>query len=382
MLATTLSLVAVFLPVAFMGGIVGRFMNSLRHHHGVRDRGLAAGQLHADADAVLARWLKRPRRRRPRQPARARDAGVARAAAFYGRVERAYLRPARLVAWATAGWSWSPMHRWRSSRPVPLFVRGRTRTSCPTTTSRSSRSACARPKERACDDDADDRRLDRQPQIRELPGVRDDGGHDRRRPAADAEPGRRSTSQLQPIERAQARPVRSHGAGPRARSCRSTQRSTCASRSAPVRAFGGGVERRDPVLDRRPRPRPSSTEYSRQLMAKLQEDARRRRRRHQPDRRQAGAAACASTAPRRPTSACSVQRHRRARCNVLVGGQKVTTYYEKAASSTRSTCAPSDAVPQRRAQGIAQVDRAVGASCGTVPLRDVVDAHRRAPARR
>ena len=27
-LATTLSLVAVFLPVAFMGGIVGRFMNS------------------------------------------------------------------------------------------------------------------------------------------------------------------------------------------------------------------------------------------------------------------------------------------------------------------------------------------------------------------
>ena len=28
MLATSLSLIAVFLPVAFMGGIVGRFMNS------------------------------------------------------------------------------------------------------------------------------------------------------------------------------------------------------------------------------------------------------------------------------------------------------------------------------------------------------------------
>ena len=41
-LATTLSLVAVFLPVAFMGGIVGRFMNSLRPHHGVRDPRLAA----------------------------------------------------------------------------------------------------------------------------------------------------------------------------------------------------------------------------------------------------------------------------------------------------------------------------------------------------
>ena len=41
-LATTLSLIAVFLPVAFMGGIVGRFMNSFGVTMAVRHRGVAA----------------------------------------------------------------------------------------------------------------------------------------------------------------------------------------------------------------------------------------------------------------------------------------------------------------------------------------------------
>ena len=53
-LATTLSLMAVFLPVAFMGGIVGPLPQELRPHHGVRHRRLAARQLHAHADAVGA----------------------------------------------------------------------------------------------------------------------------------------------------------------------------------------------------------------------------------------------------------------------------------------------------------------------------------------
>ena len=53
-MATTLSLLAVFLPVGFMGGIVGPLHEFVRLHLGVRDRGFAAGLLHADADAFLA----------------------------------------------------------------------------------------------------------------------------------------------------------------------------------------------------------------------------------------------------------------------------------------------------------------------------------------
>ena len=53
-MATTLSLLAVFLPVGFMGGIVGPLHELVRLHLGLRHRGLAAGLLHPDADAVLA----------------------------------------------------------------------------------------------------------------------------------------------------------------------------------------------------------------------------------------------------------------------------------------------------------------------------------------
>ena len=53
-MATTLSLLAVFLPVGFMGGIVGRFMSSFGLTSALRHRGVAAGVVHADADAVLA----------------------------------------------------------------------------------------------------------------------------------------------------------------------------------------------------------------------------------------------------------------------------------------------------------------------------------------
>ena len=53
-MATTLSLVVIFLPVAFMGGHHRALLPQLRRHRRVRDRGLAAGLVHADADAVLA----------------------------------------------------------------------------------------------------------------------------------------------------------------------------------------------------------------------------------------------------------------------------------------------------------------------------------------
>ena len=53
-MATTLSLMAVFVPVGFMGGIVGRVHVVVRADGGVRDRRLAARVVHADADALLA----------------------------------------------------------------------------------------------------------------------------------------------------------------------------------------------------------------------------------------------------------------------------------------------------------------------------------------
>ena len=53
-LATTLSLVAIFAPVGFMSGMVGRFMRSFGLTMAFAVHGVAAGQLHAHADDVRA----------------------------------------------------------------------------------------------------------------------------------------------------------------------------------------------------------------------------------------------------------------------------------------------------------------------------------------
>ncbi len=53
-MATTLSLVVIFLPVAFMTGYAQAVHLSVRLDDGVRDPGVDARQLHADADAELA----------------------------------------------------------------------------------------------------------------------------------------------------------------------------------------------------------------------------------------------------------------------------------------------------------------------------------------
>jgi len=95
-LATTLSLVAVFLPVAFMSGIVGRFLNSfgLTMAFAIMVSLVVSFTL---TPMLSARWLKRP----------AHEHGPdghhsAKQSRFYGPVERAYMRMLR----------WSMGHRW------------------------------------------------------------------------------------------------------------------------------------------------------------------------------------------------------------------------------------------------------------------------------
>ena len=92
-LATSLSLIAVFLPVAFMGGIVGRFMNSF----GVTMAVAIAVSLLVSftlTPMMSSRWLK---------AAAPGEGGHTRAAhTVYGRVEATYLR---LLDWAMT-------HRW------------------------------------------------------------------------------------------------------------------------------------------------------------------------------------------------------------------------------------------------------------------------------
>jgi HAE1 family hydrophobic/amphiphilic exporter-1 len=92
-LATSLSLIAVFLPVAFMGGIVGRFMNSF----GVTMAIAIAVSLLVSftlTPMMASRWLK---------PADAEhDQESSRQKGFYAVIERTYMR---LLDWSMA-------HRW------------------------------------------------------------------------------------------------------------------------------------------------------------------------------------------------------------------------------------------------------------------------------
>ena len=67
-MATTLSLVVIFLPIAFMNGYAQAVHQSVRLDDGVRDHGVDAGQLHADADAQLAVPEAVGRRRRITRP--------------------------------------------------------------------------------------------------------------------------------------------------------------------------------------------------------------------------------------------------------------------------------------------------------------------------
>ncbi|MGH7372610.1 MAG: efflux RND transporter permease subunit [Candidatus Rokuibacteriota bacterium] len=110
-LATTLSLIAVFLPVAFMGGIVGRFMNSF----GITMAFAIAVSLfvaYTLTPMMASRWLAFD----------ARAKRTSKQSRFFGAIERGYTR---LLGWSMA-------HRWvivlacvlTVVSVVPLFIFG------------------------------------------------------------------------------------------------------------------------------------------------------------------------------------------------------------------------------------------------------------------
>ena len=103
-LATTLSLIAVFLPVAFMGGIPGRFLRSF----GMTMAFAIAVSLLVSftlTPMLASRWLRLDRRRRS-------DRAASRARALvdvvYRPIERVYMAMLALRDATTAGSSWSP----------------------------------------------------------------------------------------------------------------------------------------------------------------------------------------------------------------------------------------------------------------------------------
>ena len=91
-MATTLSLVVIFLPVAFMTGQVGPVLLQLRHHVGHGDPDLDVRVVHADAGAVrlVAAAVGRASRATPRRPS---SAGV------YAWMDRKY---GRMLEWSLA----------------------------------------------------------------------------------------------------------------------------------------------------------------------------------------------------------------------------------------------------------------------------------------
>jgi HAE1 family hydrophobic/amphiphilic exporter-1 len=91
-MATTLSLLAVFVPVGFMGGIIGRFMSSF----GLTAAGAIAISLLVSftlTPMLAARWLKSPSTEPGTHPVDARERG------FYRSIDRGYTR---MLQWAMA----------------------------------------------------------------------------------------------------------------------------------------------------------------------------------------------------------------------------------------------------------------------------------------
>ena len=130
-MATTLSLVVIFVPVAFMTGPGRPLLLQLRHHLGDGDHAVDVRLVHADAGAVRVVAAGGRREGRPRQ-----EQGPRRL-----RLDRPEVRrDARVVAGAPAADA-RHRRRWSCRRPSSS-TRTSARNWCPTTTRASSASTC------------------------------------------------------------------------------------------------------------------------------------------------------------------------------------------------------------------------------------------------
>ena len=93
-LSISLSLIAVFIPILLMGGIVGRLFREFARHAVDRDPGLAGGLAHHHADDVRAVPASRP----------ARETGAAGRRAVRAALRRGYGAHARPGRCGTACW--------------------------------------------------------------------------------------------------------------------------------------------------------------------------------------------------------------------------------------------------------------------------------------
>ena len=133
-LATTLSLVAIFVPVGFMGGIVGRFMTSFGFTmaFAILVSLLVSFTL---TPMLSARWIKMRPRREDAEGHEIEEAST-KDSRFFKPIDRAYTSMLS-GRWRIAGRS--PCWRCWCCSAACRCSRSRTRTSCRTTTSRSSR---------------------------------------------------------------------------------------------------------------------------------------------------------------------------------------------------------------------------------------------------
>ena len=109
MLATTLSLVAIFVPVGFMGGIVGRFMKSfgLTMSFAIMVSLLVSFTL---TPMLSARWIKMRPRREDADGHALPDHG-SKESRFFRPIDDGYSRTAVLGACASCCW-WRAWRSW------------------------------------------------------------------------------------------------------------------------------------------------------------------------------------------------------------------------------------------------------------------------------
>jgi HAE1 family hydrophobic/amphiphilic exporter-1 len=311
-MATSMSLIVVFLPVAFMAGIVGRFMYSF----GVTMAFAIAVSLLVSftlTPMMAARYLKREDL--------SEEHGHARARLLRGHRARVH-GDARLVDGASLGDRAADVPRLQLDRCRRSAVRARRQDLPAVRRRRAVRGHRARAG-RASVATTQTIAESIASRVRKLDGV-EHRRHHRRRSAADAQP-RSRLREARTGQRIAPTSTRSWTACAR-KCCRSTAPEP-AHAGRPGQRIRRRHGRRGHVLDRRTGPGAARQVRARADGCDQGSEARHDRRRHELHRRQAGAGRAHRSRQSRPTSACAC-RISPSTLNVLVGGQKATSYYE------------------------------------------------------